>query len=73
MAIKQKDHNLTFNRAIADEGMPLATTLNLHDEDKAAAFDSSGRIIRRDMFKGFTQEQNRRLLAENQFISEQKR
>lgn len=69
----QREHNRTYNRAMEEPGAPLATTLNLHDEDKAAAFDANGRIIRRDMFKGFTVEQQKRLLAENQFLAENRR
>ena len=36
------------------------------DEDQALAMDESGRIIRKDAFKGFTEAQRCRLLAENE-------
>lgn len=73
MAIVQRERNRTFNCATEAPGVRVATTLNLHDEDKTQAYDEKGRIIRRDMFKGFTDEQRKRLLFDNQFIAEQKR
>eukprot|EP00599_Poterioochromonas_sp_BG-1_P000339 CAMPEP_0173149274 /NCGR_PEP_ID=MMETSP1105-20130129/10229_1 /TAXON_ID=2985 /ORGANISM="Ochromonas sp., Strain BG-1" /LENGTH=327 /DNA_ID=CAMNT_0014064111 /DNA_START=213 /DNA_END=1196 /DNA_ORIENTATION=- len=73
LATMQRERNKTYNRAIEDPGVPLATTLYLHDEDKTQAYDANGRIIRRDMFKGFTDEQRKRLLYDNQFVAEQKR
>lgn len=35
------------------------------DEDKTYAIDANGRIIRKDMFKGFTEEQRRKFYQEN--------
>jgi len=43
-----------------------STSLDLFNEDKNAAYDESGRIIRVDMFKGFTEEQRKKILLENQ-------
>jgi len=50
-----------------------STSLNLFNEDLYAAYDASGRIIRRDHFKGFTPAQLRRLMQENEMILKQKR
>jgi hypothetical protein len=65
LAVTQRERNRTFNRA-EEPGVPLATTLDLHAEDKTAAFDEYGRITRRDMFKGFTDEQRKRIIFDNQ-------
>jgi hypothetical protein len=73
LAVVQRDRNRIFNVAQPENGRPVATTLDLHAEDKTAAFDDRGRIHRRDMFKGFTQEQNKRIIFDNQNIVEQKR
>jgi len=43
-----------------------ATSLTAFDEDKGLAMDENGRIIRVDMFKGFTDEQKRRIFQDNQ-------
>lgn len=46
------------------------TSLDLFDENKATAMNEAGRIIRPDMFKGFTEEQRQRILLDNQKIIE---
>ncbi len=49
------------------------TSLNLLDESVATAMNEQGRIIRVDMFKGFTDAQKRRILQENEAILQDKR
>lgn len=70
-AQRQKNHHNNNSRHDAD-GSALLTSLPAFDEDKLQALDASGRIIRRDMFKGFTDEQKRKILMDNQDILKQK-
>ena len=49
------------------------TSLKAFDEDKGRAMDANGRIIQKDMFKGFTKEQQAKMLMENQELVEAKR
>ena len=72
LAKVQRDRNRSLNR-YDEPGNPAATSLDLFAEDKTAAMDEHGRIIRRDMFKGFTEEQKRKILSDNQNILRQKR
>jgi len=58
----QKSRINDWNRMNIDS----ATSLTAFDEDKGVAMDSNGRIIRVDMFKGFTDEQKRRLFQDNE-------
>lgn len=50
----------------AAEARSLSHNLPIVIEDKNLAMDANGRIIRGDMFKGFTQAQQRRILLSNQ-------
>lgn len=43
------------------------------EEDKSYAIDANGRIIRKDMFKGFTEEQRRKIYQENAEILRMKK
>jgi len=42
------------------------------EEDKAYAFDSNGKLLRKDMFKGFTREQQNNFMKENQALIDAK-
>lgn len=44
----------------------------LLQEDKAYAFDSNGKLMRKDMFKGFTKEQQNAFMKENQALIDAK-
>jgi hypothetical protein len=70
-----KDHNLSLaasakaRREIerADAKKPGGNLIkSLLEEDKQAAINSNGRVYRRDMFKGFTVAQQKRIMSENQ-------
>jgi hypothetical protein len=50
----------------------MGLVMNL-DEDQAVAMDEYGRIVRKDMFKGFTPAQRIRLLQENEELLRIKR
>lgn len=65
---RQVSSNLLYD----GQGRPLLTSLPAFDESKLLALDASGHIIRRDMFKGFTDEQKRKILLDNQDILRQK-
>lgn len=43
-----------------------STSLDLFNEDRTTAYNEQGRIVRVDMFKGFSEEQRKRILLENQ-------
>ena len=64
LAARQRDRNRDRD-AINPDGK---TSLDLFDENKATALNATGRIIRPDMFKGFTEEQRQRILLDNQKI-----
>eukprot|EP00981_Chlorochromonas_danica_P002070 scaffold420_cov169-Ochromonas_danica.AAC.30 len=73
LAQQQRDRNRLNNNQRTDNfGQPLMTSLPAFDEDKLLALDATGHIIRRDMFKGFTDEQKRKILMDNQEILRQK-
>lgn len=65
----QKARNSAWNNMNKDS----ATSLAAFDEDRGLAMDASGRIIRVDMFKGFTAEQKRRLFQDNQDLIRHKK
>lgn len=65
----QKARNAAWNNMNKDS----ATSLAAFDEDRGLAMDSNGRIIRVDMFKGFTAEQKRRLFQDNQDLIRHKK
>ncbi len=73
MAKIQVERNRNWNKCVDEPGNPTKTSLDLFDEDKSVAMDEYGRIIRRDMFKGFTEEQKKKILADNQSILKRKR
>jgi hypothetical protein len=53
---------------------PEATSIEaLHSEDVTKAMDEYGRVTRRDMFKGFTAAQKRRIMQENDVIMRMRR
>jgi len=58
---------------LSREDQLMATSLNLFNEDAGNAMDSSGRIVRRDMFKGYTDTQRRRIQQENEEVARQAR
>jgi len=68
LARTQKDRQKNWSNQRHGEDGPVSTSLNAFDEDKGAAMDASGRIIRVDMFKGFTAEQKRRMFQDNEEI-----
>lgn len=73
MASTQAERRKQWNNQRSDgENKPIATSLNAFDEDRGAAMNESGRIIRVDMFKGFTAEQQKRMLQDNEDIVRQK-
>ena len=49
------------------------SSLPAFDEDKGRAMDKNGRIIQKDMFKGFTKEQQQKMLLENSRLVDDKR
>lgn len=49
------------------------TSLDLFNEDPSAAMGDSGRIVRKDMFKGYTEAQKRRIFQENDAHAQVKR
>ena len=49
------------------------TSLDLFNEDKNAAINEKGRVVRVDMFKGYTVEQRRKILQENEEVMRQQR
>jgi hypothetical protein len=51
----------------------VPTSLDLFNEDKGTAMDEYGRIIRRDMFKGFTEEQKKKIMLDNINIVKEKK
>lgn len=69
LALRQQDRNHQRNTMDAD----AATSLDLFNEDKCTAMNPDGRIIRPDMFKGFTEEQRKRILLDNQQIIQDKK
>ena len=74
MARSQKDRNSRWNNQRSDgDNVAIGTSLPAFDEDRGAAMDENGRIIRVDMFKGFTAEQQRRMLQDNEDIIRQKK
>lgn len=61
LAVIQRDRNRNLNKVTGN----VPTSLDLFNEDKCVAMDENGRIIRRDMFKGFTEEQKRKIMLDN--------
>lgn len=74
LAAGQKDRKEKWGNQRSDaDNNPIATSLDAFDEDRGAAMDENGRIIRVDMFKGFTADQQRRLLQDNEDIIRHKK
>jgi len=83
-SVKEQNDMLAANRKKrwADEksawdDLPLgvkaaATSIDLKDNQELA-IDEHGRIIRKDMFRGFNAAQQRRIIQENEMLLEQKR
>lgn len=73
LASTQSDRRRKWDNQRSDgENNAIATSLGAFDEDRGAAMNESGRIIRVDMFKGFTAEQQKRMLQDNEDIVRQK-
>jgi hypothetical protein len=53
-------------KSLSPEDQLRATSLDLFNEDPTSAFDSNGRIIKVDRFKGFTSDQIRNIREENE-------
>ncbi len=69
LAADQRNRNNKWNnQRRGSDNQPIATSLNAFDEDRGSAMNDQGRIIRVDMFKGFTAEQQRRMLQDNEDI-----
>lgn len=68
LAAAQRERNRGRNEINSDG----KTSLDLFDENKSTAMNASGRIIRPDMFKGFTEEQRKRILLDNQQIIQER-
>lgn len=60
------------DRAIQEDKRAGEQLFSITNETKEYAYDKSGRIIRKDMFKGYTDAQQRRFLLENQRIIDDK-
>jgi len=76
-----KDHNLSLAAGVKEKKMrDIAESKgkggiiikSLLDEDKQSAMNSNGRVYRRDMFKGFTVDQRRKIFDGNQAVVEAK-
>mmetsp|Transcript_1361 Transcript_1361/g.1852 ORF Transcript_1361/g.1852 Transcript_1361/m.1852 type:complete len:227 (+) Transcript_1361:481-1161(+) len=62
------------DQAKAERNDPLTkTSLDLFNEDTTTAMDSTGKVLRRDMFKGFTMEQRRKIQQENEDVLQEHR
>jgi hypothetical protein len=72
LALTQSQRNRNLFIFKSEDGQPVPTSLDLFNEDKALAMDERGRIIRRDMFKGFTEEQRKKILLDNQAIIQER-
>lgn len=73
LATIQTNRNRNMFIVRSEDGQPVPTSLDLFNEDKAMAMDERGRIIRRDMFKGFTEEQRKKILLDNQAIIQERK
>jgi len=54
------------------ETKAAATSIDLR-ENESLAIDANGRIVRKDMFRGFTEAQRRRIILENELLLQHKR
>lgn len=70
-SIKQKQKEEWDKLSAAEKSK--FSSLDLFDEDSGRAMDASGRVIRKDMFKGFTIAQKKRIFQENERVLQQKR
>jgi RIB43A len=68
---QRRKENFIFD-GMNREAVLASTTLTIPD-DRALATDDSGRIVRRDMFRGYSEEQRQRILLDNENIRNQKR
>lgn len=76
LAEAQKHRNRNQNIVQAEEGQEgkdIPTSLDLFNEDKELAVDAKGRVVRRDMFKGFTEQQKRKMILENEAVIRERR
>lgn len=70
LAKQQREQRSRENFSWKDKELSDATTLQIADE---GTVDEEGRILRRDLFRGYTQAQRERILAENDIVIQQKR
>lgn len=68
--LRRKENSIFDN--MSKEEILAATTLSIPDNGDLA-IDEHGRILRRDMFRGYTDEQRKRILLDNENIRNQKR
>lgn len=69
---QQRYYENNAMKVLSKEEILKATTLQVPD-DGNLAIDDYGHIIRRDMFRGYTDEQRRRIIQENDQIIQFKR
>lgn len=71
MAQSQRKTKQQFSHRYEDcsrEEILAATSLNAFSDNAEVAMDSHGKIIKKDLFKGYTDAQKRRLWRENEEI-----
>ena len=68
---QRRKENFIFDD-MSREAVLATTTLTIPDDGRLAT-DDSGRIVRRDMFRGYSEEQRQRILLDNENIRSQKR
>lgn len=78
LTITQRENKQCLSPKYAFKGLTAqeqlaATSLNAFSEDASIAMDENGRIIRKDMFRGYTEAQKRRILQENEEVARQTR
>jgi len=66
-----EEHKSRYGKEITP--VDMSTSLKMYNEDVHAAMDENGHIVRKDMFKGFTPAQKRRIMQENEMILMQKK
>lgn len=66
---KAQNARRAAQNTISDENNgAIPTSLQVFDEDQDLAMDEHGRILRKDMFRGYTKAQKQRFFEENQQI-----
>ncbi len=75
LSIAQRESRRRMMSPLAEvpkEELYQATSLNILNETPADACDENGKILRRDMFKGYTESQRKRIWMENERCRQQK-